>query len=151
MLLHVLPRPSLSLTFTMKKLRHRDIKSFQAGWAGIRAPARDKHRLPAFSPTLRLQLTLGDKHLCQMLPSGRLSPTPHPLHHVAQRTPSNSWPSSCKCLPSTLGHSAFPFSQTTPSKHALTVLISRDCSFQPQLFRASPHALHSVTPSLWAL
>ena len=125
LLLHVLPRPLLSLTFTMKKLRHREIKSFQAGWAGIRTPARDKHKLPAFSPTLRLQLTLADKHLCQMLPSGRTPPpppTPYPLHHMAQRTPSNSCPSSRQVPALNLG----PLSLSIFLNHALQA-----CSHSP--------------------
>lgn len=109
LLLHVLPRPLLSLTFTMKKLRHREIKSFQAGWAGIRTPARDKHKLPAFSPTLRLQLTLADKHLCQMLPSGRLPPTPIPYTTWREGRLLTVAPAPVECLPSTLGHLAFPF------------------------------------------
>lgn len=41
LLLQILPRTSLSLTFKVRKPRHRDVKSFHAGRAGLRAPVCD--------------------------------------------------------------------------------------------------------------
>lgn len=84
---------------------------------------------------------------------------PHPIHahHVAQRTPSDSWPSSCKCLPSTLGHSAFPIFSNhlqacshSPDFQGLLLLAPIIQSISPPLHSVTPHFGHcrNVNPAL---